>query len=146
MERSRFKKRRLEEFLEERRPAAVSEEIWRELVALLSPISESYLRDLLQGLKLPVAQPFGGVRQSSFKELEASLLEIESAYAKAMASGDMTRAKACRRVVIQAKDRARIVSRNEKVDPEKRTEGGDGGVDARLAREPRHLRGVGRVA
>ena len=29
-------------------------------------------------------------------------------------------ARECRRVVIQAKDRARLVSRNEKVDPEKR--------------------------
>ena len=120
MARSKSKKRRLEKFLEEQRLEAISEEHWHELVALLSPISESYLRELLRGTNLPVAQPFGGVRQSSFEELETSLLEIEREYARAMENGDMTRAKLCRRVVIQAKDRARLVSRSKKVDPEKR--------------------------
>jgi hypothetical protein len=114
--RSKSKKRRLEEFLAERQPSRISEETWRELVALLAPISESYLRELLRRTNLPVAQPFGGVRQSSFEELEASLLEIEGVYAEAMAQGDLARATACRRVVIQAKDRARLVSRT----PEKR--------------------------
>jgi len=118
--RSKSKKRRLEEFLAERQPSRISEETWRELVALLAPISESYLRDLLRRTNLPVSQPFGGVRQSSFEELEASLLEIEAVYAEAVAGGDLTRATACRRVVIQAKDRARLVSRNEKIDAEKR--------------------------
>jgi len=118
--RSKSKKRRLEEFLTERQPSRISEEIWGELVALLAPISESYLRELLHLASIPVEQPFGGVRQSSFEELEASLLEIESVYAEAIANGDLSRVTACRRVVIQAKDRARLVSRNEKVDPERR--------------------------
>ena len=114
--RSKSKKRRLEEFLAERKPPLIAEEIWRELVALLAPISESYLGELLHRANLPVAQPFGGVRQSSFEELEASLIEIERVYAEAMVKGDLARATACRRVVIQAKDRARFASRN----PEKR--------------------------
>ncbi len=118
--RGNSKKRRLEEFLAERQPSRISEETWRELVALLAPISESYLRELLRRANVPVSQPFGGVRQSSFEELEASLLEIEAVYAEAVAGGDLTRATACRRVVIQAKDRARLVSRNEKIDAEKR--------------------------
>lgn len=118
--RSKSKKSRLEEFIEQRRPSRIGAETWRELVTLLAPISESYLRELLHRTGLPVAQPFDGVRQSSFEELEASLLEIGRVYAAAAAKGDRTGATACRRVVIQAKDRARLASRNEKVDPEKR--------------------------
>jgi len=114
------KKQRLEEFLHGQEIAAISEERWRELAALLAPISENYLRDLLQATGLPIAQPFGGVRQSSFEDLEASLLEMEKEYSKAVARHDRKRAIACRRVVIQAKDRARLISRNQKVDSEKR--------------------------
>ena len=114
------KKQRLEEFLHGQEIEAISEERWRELAALLAPISENYLRDLLQATGLPIAQPFGGVRQSSFEDLEASLLEMEKEYSKAVASDDRKRALACRRAVIQAKDRARLVSRNPKVDSEKR--------------------------
>jgi hypothetical protein len=113
-------KQRLEEVLRERRLEAISGECWRELAALLAPISESYLRDLLQATGLPIEQPFGGVRQSSFEDLEASLLEMETAYSQAVADHDRRRASACRRAVIQAKDRARLISRNQKVDAEKR--------------------------
>jgi hypothetical protein len=114
------KKGRLEEFLREQQPEAISEERWRELAALLAPISENYLRDLLQATGLPIAQPFGGVRLSSFEDLEASLLEMEKEYSKAIVNHDRRRATACRRTVIQAKDRARLISRNQKVDSEKR--------------------------
>jgi hypothetical protein len=117
---SKSKKQRLEEFLRENHPPAISEERWRELATLLAPISETYLRDLLQATGLPIAQPFGGVRQSSFDDLEASLLELEKAYSNAGANHDRKRATACRRAVIQAKDRARLISRNQKVDSEKR--------------------------
>ena len=117
---SKSRKQRLEEYLREQQPEAISEERWHELAALLTPISEAYLRDLLQATGLPIAQPFGGVRQSSFEELEASLLEMEKAYANAVANHDRKWAIACRRAVIQAKDRARLISRNQKVDSEKR--------------------------
>jgi hypothetical protein len=117
---NKSKKQRLEEFLRENHPPAISEERWRELATLLAPISETYLRDLLQATGLPIAQPFGGVRQSSFEDLEASLIELEKAYSNAVANHDRRRAIACRRVVIQAKDRARLISRNQKVDAEKR--------------------------
>ena len=120
MARSKSKKALLAEFLEQRQLSAINEQTWRELAALLAPVSESYLRELLCATNLPVAQPYGGVRQSSFDDLEASLVEIGQEYSRASASGDSMRARECRRVVIQAKDRARLVSRNEKVDPEKR--------------------------
>src|ERR1700726_1882040 len=114
------KKQRLEEFLQGQQIEAISEEHWRELAALLAPISENYLRDLLQATGLPIAQPFGGVRQSSFEDLEASLLEMEKEYSKGVGSHNRKRALACRRAVIQAKDRARLISRNQEVDSEKR--------------------------
>lgn len=119
------KKQRLEEFLRENHLAAISEESWHELAMLLTPISESYLRDLLQATGLPIAQPFGGVRQSSFDDLEASLKEMEKAYSNAIANHDRNRANACRRTVIQAKDRARLISRNQRVDEEKRWQKGE---------------------
>jgi hypothetical protein len=118
--RGNSKKKRLEEFLRDKQPAAIAEEQWLELAALLAPISENYLRELLHATGLDVAQPFGGVRLGSFEELVASLLEMEAEYANAVANKDAARAAACRRAVIQAKDRARVISRNEKVDPEKR--------------------------
>jgi hypothetical protein len=114
------KKQRLEEILREQQIEAISEERWCELATLLAPVSESYLRDLLQATGLHIAQPFGGVRQSSFEDLEASLLEMEKEYSKAVANHDRGRATACRRTVIQAKDRARLISRNQKVDSERR--------------------------
>jgi hypothetical protein len=116
----RGKSKKLQDFLDEKRPAAITEDLWRELVAQLAPISEGYLRRLLHATGLPIAQPFGGVRQATFEELESSLLEIGEEYARAAAAHDLARATACRRAVIQAKDHARLVSRNQKVDPEKR--------------------------
>ena len=56
----------------------------------------------------------------TLEELEASLLEMEKVYSNAIANHDRERATACRRTVIQAKDRARLISRNQKVDSEKR--------------------------
>ena len=120
MARGKSKKTLLAEFLEQRQLSAINEETWRELASLLAPVSESYLRELLHATGLPIAQPYGGVRQSTFEELEASLVEIGEEYSRAVAGGDAPRARECRRVVIQAKDRARLVSRSEKVDPEKR--------------------------
>jgi len=108
----RGKSKQLEDFLKAKSPPVITEAIWRELVALLAPISESYLRRLLQATNLPIAQPFGGVRQTSFEELEASLLELGKEYARSPA--------ACRRAVIQAKDHARLASKNPKVDESKR--------------------------
>jgi len=64
--------------------------------------------------------PSAARRLSSFEELEASLVDMQKEYAKAVAAGDRARATACRRAVIQAKDRARLISRNPKVDQEKR--------------------------
>ncbi len=121
MTRPKSKKHRLNEYLRERQLTAISEEVWLELRELLAPVSEHYLRELLQrGAGLSIVQPYGGVRQGSFAELTESLLEIESVYAAAVAADDRDRARACRRVVIQARDHAKLVAANAKVDAEKR--------------------------
>ena len=114
------KAQRLDEYLRQHRPVVVTGELWRELLVMLAPISEGYLRNLLRRTGLAIAQPYGGVRQVSFEELEASLLELEKEYATAVANHDTAIAKACRRAVIQAKDHARLAARNQKVAPEKR--------------------------
>ena len=120
--RSQSKKARLREYLAERNLSAVSEREWRELIARLAPVSESYLRRLLANAGVNVEAPFGGVRQKTYEELEQSLVEMESAYTRAREAGDRARAQYCRNVVIQAKDHARLAARSPKTSPEKRAQ------------------------
>ena len=113
-------KQRLRAYLETERPGAITEAVWRELLGRLAPVSESYLRDLLRDIGLPFNQPYAGIRQHTWEELEQSLREMQQAYAEALAAGDRERARYCRRQVIAAKDRARFQSRNPRTAPEKR--------------------------
>ena len=83
-------------------------------------MSESYLRHLLAESGIAVEQPFGGVRQKTFDELEQSLVEMESVYTRAKEAGDRARAQLCRNVVIQAKDHARLAAHSPKTTPEKK--------------------------
>jgi len=117
---NKSKKARLAELISERKLTAITERDWRELLDGLAPVSESYLRRLLAQTGIPVEQPFGGVRQKTFDELEQSLLEMEAVYTRAKESSDRTRAQLCRNVVIQAKDHARLAARSVKVTPEKK--------------------------
>ena len=112
-------KQRLREYLETVRPSAITEAVWRDLVAQLAPVSESYLRDLIRQTGLPFEQPFAGVRQHTFEELEESLREMLKVYSEAAGAGDRERARYCRRQVIAAKDRARFLSRSSRMPPEK---------------------------
>ena len=106
------KKRRIREYLEARRPAPIDGQIWAELLRELAPISESYLRDVLRETGLPFDQPWAGVRQKTFEELEQSLLELGRVYAEAVSGGRRDLARYCRKQVIGAKDRARFAARN----------------------------------
>lgn len=117
--RTTTKKKRVQDYLAGRTPERIGEREWNELLRELAPISESYLRELLRNTGLPFEQPFAGVRQSSYKELERSLLEMEKVYSAAVAAGDRGRAQYCRNVVIQAKDRARFSARSR---PEKQAQ------------------------
>ena len=113
-------KRRLLDYLAERQPAAITEAVWKDLLELLAPVSESYLRELLRASGLPFEQPWAGVRQHTFDELEESLRALDRVYAEAMQAGDRARARYCRRQAIGAKDRARFLATSPRTSPEKK--------------------------
>lgn len=115
-------KQQLREYLAAKQPLAITEAVWQDLLKYLAPVSESYLRDLLRASQLPFDQPYAGIRQHTWEELEQSLLEMQQVYAGAVAGGSRDRASACRRQVIAAKDRARFLARNPGIAPEKRAE------------------------
>jgi hypothetical protein len=111
MERAGSAKRLLRDYLAERRPAAITETVWRDLRRELAPVSESYLRDLLRATGLPFDQPWAGIRQHTLEELEESLRGMLRVYREAMESGSKERARYCRRQVIAAKDRAKFLAK-----------------------------------
>jgi hypothetical protein len=113
-------KRRLREYLEAAHPAAIDEEVWKGLLARLAPVSESYLRDLLRATGLPFEQPWAGVNQHSFEDLDRSLRELGRVYGQTAAAGDRQRARYIRRLVIGARERARFAARNPRTVPEKK--------------------------
>ena len=108
---SKSVKQRLREYLAGERPAGHHRSGVARPVAQLAPVSESYLRELLRATGLPFEQPYAGIRQHTFEELEQSLREMLAVYTEATAAGDRERARYCRRQVIAAKDRARFLAR-----------------------------------
>jgi hypothetical protein len=110
--RDKSRKEALHKYLAEYQPAAITEAVWLDLLRVLRPISESYLRELLRQTELPFHQPYAGVRQKNFAELESSLREMLGVYREAMAAGEPSRARYCRRQVIRAKDHARLAARH----------------------------------
>jgi hypothetical protein len=120
--RSKSHKQALWDYLAAHPIAAIGESEWRDLLRVLTPISESYLRELLRATGLPFAQPYAGVHQKSFEELERALREILAIYTEAVHAGDRALARYCRRQVIAAKDRARFIARSPKTAPEKQAQ------------------------
>ncbi len=115
-------KQQLRDYLAAEKPAAITGAVWQEIARRLAPVSESYLRDLLRATGLPFDQPYAGIRQHSFADLEESLEAMRQVYTAARESGDALRARHCRRQVIAAKDRARFAARNPRTAPEKKAE------------------------
>ena len=115
-------KQQLRGILAAEQPPAITETVWQNLLMRLAPVSESYLRELLRETGLPFEQPYAGVRQHTFEELEQSLRELEQVYAEALLRGNRERARYCRRQVIAAKDRARFLAGNPRTPPEKQTQ------------------------
>jgi hypothetical protein len=115
-------KQQLRDYLAANRPAAITEAVWQDLLRDLAPVSESYLRDLLRATGLPFDQPYAGIRQHTFEELEQSLLEMLQVFSDSLAAGQRDRARYCRRQVIAAKDRAKWLARTPRTTPEKRTQ------------------------
>lgn len=85
-------------------------------MAALPGISPSTIRIALKSAGIAVAQPWAGIEQHTFDELERSLLDMASAY---LANAELR--QQCRNVVIEAKDRARWTSKSPRVDEETRT-------------------------
>ena len=115
-------KQQLREYLAAEQPKSITETVWHDLLRRFAPVSTSYLQDLLRQTGLPFDQPYAGVRQHTFEELERSLREMESVYSASVAAEERERARYCRRQVIAAKDRARFVAQNAHTPPEKRAQ------------------------
>ncbi|HUP03040.1 MAG TPA: hypothetical protein VMU19_03560 [Bryobacteraceae bacterium] len=115
-------KQRLREYLDAARPEAITGEVWRDLLRRFAPISESYLRELLWNTGLPFHQPYAGIRQHSFAELEESLLEMGRIYEEARSAGDRPLARYCRRQAIAAKARARFATAGKRATAGKAAE------------------------
>jgi hypothetical protein len=115
-------KQQVRDYLARKRPVAITEDVWGELLMKLAPVSESYVRDLLRATGLPFDQPFAGILQHTFEELEQSLREMQRVYSEARAGGNRNRAGYCRRQVIGAKDRARFLAANPKLPREKQAQ------------------------
>jgi hypothetical protein len=106
----RGKRAELAAWLARIQAAQIGEREWDQLLRMLAPISESYLRKLLRDSGLPLAPMVGGVRQGGLDELEASLLALLTEYEQ----GDRVRRAAVRRLVILAKDHARWAMRKSR--------------------------------
>ena len=119
---NRSVKQQLRDYLAAHQTAAITEAVWRDLLQNLAPVSESYLRDLLRDTGLPFDQPYSGIRQHTFAELEESLRGMLQVYSDSLAAGDRDRARYCRRQVIAAKDRAKFLAITPRITPERRTE------------------------
>jgi hypothetical protein len=104
----------LASWLEEHHPARIGEAEFAQLYTALAPVSESYLRKLVRECGVSLHAMVEGVRQSTFDDLEASLLKLLEEYEQS----DSARRMAVRRLVITAKDHARLAARI----PEKRAE------------------------
>ncbi|MFN0171822.1 MAG: hypothetical protein ACKV22_35870 [Bryobacteraceae bacterium] len=67
-----------------------------------------------------MAAPYGGVRQSTYEDLEASLLELARVYANARQAGNTGLCRTCRDVVIEAKNHSRMAALNPRVSAARR--------------------------
>jgi hypothetical protein len=112
-------KQEVREYLDAKKPAAITEAVWQELLMKLAPVSDSYVRDLLRDTGIPFEQPYAGIRQHTFEELEESLLEMHRVYMTAVQLGSKERARYCRRQVIAAKDRAKFLAASPRTSAEK---------------------------
>jgi len=99
----RGKRSELEAWLELARPEQIGEAGFDELSRALSPVSPSYLRKLLRESGVALAPMVEGVRQTTFEELETTLLRLFKEYE----GGNGARRALIRRMVIEAKDHAR---------------------------------------
>ena len=97
------KKAELNQWLQNERPPQINEAHFADVLKRLEPISGGYLRRLLRASGAALSPVVEGVVQDSFENLERTLRALSEEYEQS----DLIRAKAIRRMVIQAKDHAR---------------------------------------
>ncbi len=102
----RGKRADLAAWIESERPAEIGEAELRAIETALAPVSAGYLRRLLRDTGLKLAALVAGVRQESFESLENSLLALLDEYKL----GDAARRMRVRKLVIEAKDHARLAA------------------------------------
>ena len=110
------KQGKLEAWLHERAPAQVELTDFDELLRLLAPITESDLRHRLRGTRANLHPLVAGVNQDTLVALRDSLLALAGWYE----TGDAETRRLTRKIVITAKDHAKLAARNQRVAPEKR--------------------------
>ena len=81
----------------------IDEHTWARLKRELAPVSDSYLQSLLKHSGCPLTPLVEGVNTSSLDDAERTLRALSSEYEEA----DIRRKKACRSVVISAKQKLR---------------------------------------
>lgn len=105
------KRAKLAEWIARHSPSIVGPQEFEQLELELSPISASYLRQLLRESGVRLAPMVEGVRQSNLGTLELSLLALLAEYE----SGDAAYRQAVRKLVITAKDHAKWTGKREHV-------------------------------
>jgi hypothetical protein len=112
------KRSELASWIAERNAAFIGTSEYAELLSLLAPVSDSYLRRLLRETGIPLDPIIEGVRQGSFDELQESLERLLEVYE----AGDVAKRRAVRAIVITAKDHARLAAHSRTATPERRSE------------------------
>lgn len=110
------KKTKLARFLADRSIDHVDETVWADIAMALSPVSAGYLRNLLRESGVHLSATVEGVNQSSFADLERTLIALAGAYEIA----DAVRRTSIRTAVITAKDHAKWAAQRTNQDDEKK--------------------------
>lgn len=110
------KEAKLDLWLHEHGPVALNLAAFQELLGILAPISESTLRRLLRASGASLHPLVAGVDQESSETLAWTLTALSAAYE----TGAPDIRRIARSIVITAKDHAKLVVGNPRVDEEKR--------------------------
>jgi hypothetical protein len=110
----------LGEYLATRQPGRLEEAEFEDLCRTFASSSRGYLRRILRDSGVPLAPLVEGVRQEDLEQLARTLTALEEEYIRAAGAGDLSRQRATRRAVIEAKDHARWSLRRANATPEHR--------------------------
>jgi cell pole-organizing protein PopZ len=93
---------RLQQWLDQRQPQLVSEELAEEIGQAIGPLTASRLKHLLRESGIPLAPLVEGVRQESPEALERTLRSLSELYE----TGTLDERRRCREEVVQARQHA----------------------------------------